>query len=368
MKDTQLEELNRYLAALELPFKYPVVVALIREALAGEGDPADIISRRLYQIAGAILPGSEDPLLFEQLVFDLYKEIKASFSRSEDETFAPMRTRILNLIDNWMQLSDFLNEEDQKTLPRNEEVQTEMEELLRFVLSLLDRLNRPEMETPDSIGELSFLLDQSEEVFGRFPGQVEEMLNPRDPSSPADEDEKILLLRVDLKEAGYPLWRQFRVSGLLTLGQFHRVLQKVMGWWDLYDHSFEQAGSFWGVSAEEDDSLIYQDENECLLQSLLNEEDDMLHYRYDLSEGWHHIIRVDQVLEDFSDSTAPVCLKGKGACPPEDCGGPEGFRMLLASLKPGAGADLKEDFSWVGDYDPAVFSTEAVNKELRELV
>jgi hypothetical protein len=25
----------------------------------------------------------------------------------------------------------------------------------------------------------------------------------------------------------------------------------------------------------------------------------------------------------------PVCIAGAGACPPEDCGGPEGYRRLL---------------------------------------
>lgn len=369
MTKEQLHSLDHFLQDMELPFASPVVVALIREALAGAGDPADIISRRLYQIAGAVLPGDNDPLLFEQLVFDLYKEVQASFNREEDETFAPMRSRIMDLIDKWMQLSDFMNEEEQKELHRNDEIQAEMEELLTFVQSLLKRLNHPEEETPDSAKELSFLLDQSEEVFGRFMGQVEEMLNPHMSQSGECGDDGILILRVELKESGHPVWRKIRVSGQLTLGQFHLVLQKAMGWWDLYDHSFEQAGSFWGSSAEEDDGIVYQDEGECILNSLLNEEDDMLHYRYDLPEGWHHIIRVEEVLDSCdSPSLIPVCLDGKGCCPPEDCGGPEGFRMLLASLKADAPTDLKEDFSWVGDYDPENFNLDAVNKELNELV
>ena len=367
MTDKQLHNLNHYLQDLELPFRYPVVTALIREALAGDGDPADIISRRIYQIAGAVLPGEDDPLLFEQLIFDLYKEVKAGFNQEEDETFAPMRGRILDLIDKWIQLSDFLNEEEQLELSGNEEIQTEMDELMKFIQSLLERLNTPEKESPESAKELSFLLDQSEEVFDRFMEQVEEMLNPQAHECSEDSEEQALVLRVELKDTGSTIWRKIRVPANITLDRFHLVLQKCMGWWDLYHHSFEQAGSFWGTSAKEDDSIIYQDESECLLHTLLNEEDDMLHYRYDLPEGWHHIIRVDKVLDCESDLTLS-CLDGKGACPPEDCGGPEGFRMLLASLKPDAPEDLKEDFSWVGDYDPEAFDNDAINKELRELV
>ncbi len=368
MTDEQLHKLDHYLQELELPFRSSVVIALIRDALAGTGDPPDIISRRIYQIAGVILPGEEAPLLFEQLIFDLYKDVEKGFDKDEDSTFSPMRSRILDLLDKWMQLSDFLYEEEQNQLSGRDEIQLEMNELLKFLHSLLDRLNDPEHETPDSAKELSFLLDQSEEVFTRFMHQVEELLNPHTSVTPVEDgSEKILHLRVELKDAGHPVWREFTVSGLLPLSRFHLVLQKVMGWWDLYDHSFEQGGSFWGTSAEDDDSVIYQDEEECPVQSLLTEEDDMLHYCYDLPEGWHHVVLVQDAL-DASAGAAPRCLKGRGACPPEDCGGPEGFRMLLASLKPDAPADLKEDFAWVGDYDPDEFDADAVNEELGNLI
>ena len=368
MENEPLENLDHYLKEMELPFQSPVVIALIREALAGPGDPPDIISRRIYQIAGAILPGKEAPLLFEQLIFDLYKSEKRDFRPDEDAEVAPLRGKNLDLIDRWMQLSDFLNEEEQKSLDGNNEIQLEMRELMGFLHSLMDRLNHPGDENSESLQELGFLLDQSERVFSRFMDQVEELINPHAAAmKKAANEDSLLVLRVDLKDAGCPVWRKIRVPAFLTLHQFHQVLQKVMGWWDLYDHSFDQAGSFWGESAEEDDNIVYQDESECLLRTLLNEEDDLLHYRYDLPEGWHHIIRVEEVL-DGDGSTEPVCLDGKGSCPPEDCGGPEGFRMLLASLKPDASPELKEDFSWVGDFDPDCFNRDEVNRELKSLL
>ena len=229
MTEKQLHSLNHYLQDLELPFHYPVVTALIREALGGDGDPADIISRRIYQIAGAVLPGEDDPLLFEQLIFDLYKEVKADYNKEEDETFSPMRGRILDLIDKWMQLSDFLNEKEQLELSGNEEIQTEMDELMKFVQSLLERLNHPEKETPESARELSFLLDQSEEVFGRFMGQVEEMLNPQIHECSGDSEGQTLVVRVEIKDAGHPVWREVRVPGNITLDRFHLILQKCNG-------------------------------------------------------------------------------------------------------------------------------------------
>jgi len=369
MTKQQLENLDHYLGDLELPFRHPVVIALIREELAVGREPADVITRRLYEAAGAILPGNEAPLLFEQLIFDLYKEQQESFDPDGDNTVSSLRGRIMTLVDRWMQLTDFLNEEPQRSLPGNEEIQAEMGELLSFVQSLLDRVNRPEEASSDSTEEIAFLMDQSEEVLVRLMEKIEEMLNPHTPAPVTEEEEeKILELSVELQETS--VRRKLRVSGRISLDHFHRILQKTLGWWDLYDHSFEQAGSFWGTSSSGEGETVYQEERSCMLQSLLEEEDDMLHYRYDLPEGWHHIIRVDRVLEKDAPETRqhPFCLAGKGACPPEDCGGPEGFRMLMASLKADAPQDLKEDFAWVGDYDPDAFSADDVNRELRELV
>ena len=48
----------------------------------------------------------------------------------------------------------------------------------------------------------------------------------------------------------------------------------------------------------------------------------------------------------------PVCLTGKGACPPEDCGGAWAY------------AELKEE---ADGSDPAAFSIDAVNARLRHI-
>ncbi len=48
-------------------------------------------------------------------------------------------------------------------------------------------------------------------------------------------------------------------------------------------------------------------------------------YEYDFGDFWQHQVRVEAILTSKSKSLVPVCVAGKGACPPEDCGGAEHF-------------------------------------------
>ncbi|MER3494525.1 MAG: hypothetical protein C4323_21060 [Mastigocladus sp. ERB_26_2] len=42
-------------------------------------------------------------------------------------------------------------------------------------------------------------------------------------------------------------------------------------------------------------------------------------------DNWQHQIRVEAILTPKSNCFYPVCIDGKRACPPEDCGGPWEF-------------------------------------------
>ena len=48
-------------------------------------------------------------------------------------------------------------------------------------------------------------------------------------------------------------------------------------------------------------------------------------YNSDLNIPWRHEVRIEDRLEPEARKTYPVCTGGDGACPPEDCGGPESF-------------------------------------------
>ena len=64
----------------------------------------------------------------------------------------------------------------------------------------------------------------------------------------------------------------------------------------------------------------------------------------------------------------PVCLKGKGACPPEDVGGVWGYAGFLEAISDPNNSEHDEYLEWVGgEFDPDEFDLQEVNEQLRQI-
>ena len=62
----------------------------------------------------------------------------------------------------------------------------------------------------------------------------------------------------------------------------------------------------------------------------------------------------------------PCCVKGKRACPPEDCGGPWGYAEFLEVIQNRKHEEHREMLEWVGGkFDPEKFSAATVTKYMR---
>lgn len=96
-------------------------------------------------------------------------------------------------------------------------------------------------------------------------------------------------------------------------------------------------------------------------------------YVYDFGDDWIHDITLEKTNE-YDTILHPICLAGKGTCPPEDCGGPcgyEGMKQLLAEAP-----DDEEILSykdWMGldndeKYNPSYFDINEVNIRLGRLL
>ena len=51
---------------------------------------------------------------------------------------------------------------------------------------------------------------------------------------------------------------------------------------------------------------------------------------------WEWDVRVLDIQDGVEGDHAPVCLGGRGAAPPEFCGGPIGYRLMLKRQREGA--------------------------------
>jgi hypothetical protein len=142
---------------------------------------------------------------------------------------------------------------------------------------------------------------------------------------------KTYQIKVTLMDIRPPIWRRLLVNSNMKLDSFHQVLQDAMGWLNCHLHLFEQGGLLYEMPSAQDDLFGLDIESESepegkySLADLLQREKDSFLYEYDFGDSWRHKIELEKILP--FDKQVPIarCIKGKRACPPEDCGGPWGL-------------------------------------------
>ena len=95
-------------------------------------------------------------------------------------------------------------------------------------------------------------------------------------------------------------------------------------------------------------------------------------YTYDFGDDWEHDIVLEKVLPP-DPAVGLSCLAGKGACPPEDCGGAWGYASLKETLADPDHEEHEDLLDWLGldsaaDFEPAQFHLDQVNARLRKLI
>ena len=178
----------------------------------------------------------------------------------------------------------------------------------------------------------------------------------------------IYQLKVTLNGFRPPIWRRLLVPGNINLGSFHVVLQIVMGWTNSHLHQFISGRTMYGIPDDEFGGgfdLEIEDENKYNLSQLLKKEKDFLKYEYDFGDGWEHKIILEKILPYESSVKVPSCIKGKRACPPEDCGGIWGYHDLIEVINDISHPEHKEMLEWLGgDFDPEYFDVNEINEIL----
>lgn len=172
------------------------------------------------------------------------------------------------------------------------------------------------------------------------------------------------VLKVTLRDVRPAVWRRIVVSSETPLPKFARVLEMAMGWEGYHLHMFDVGGILFGRIGEDADYLI--DERSATVKHLLPRLKSKLRWNYDFGDGWDHDVAVEAIEAPKEAKNYPLCIDGKRACPPEDCGGAPGYGELLRVL-----ADTNDDehdhmMSWAPNgFDPAAFDLVAANRRMR---
>ncbi len=175
-------------------------------------------------------------------------------------------------------------------------------------------------------------------------------------------------MKVTLTGSKPPIWRRLIVNDNTRLDHMHDILQAAMGWDDYHLHQFRVGDTYYGVPDPEY-AVFFEimDERKFCLRDLISEPKKSFVYEYDFGDSWEHKILLEKILPPGSHET-PVVIKGKKACPPEDCGGIWGYEELLKALQDPEDEEHEAMLDWVGgEFDPDEFDLEIINIRLRRL-
>jgi hypothetical protein len=179
--------------------------------------------------------------------------------------------------------------------------------------------------------------------------------------------------KIQLKNVSNPtVWRRILVPAHYTFEEFHKVIQIAFGWEFAHLYFFSPTGynsqPMIEMNYEGDDFFETLDEDSLdsettLLSEIFVTEKQKFIYLYDTGDDWMHQINLEKILPD-DEIEKPVLLKGEGACPPEDCGGPWGYEELKETLADKKHPNHKEMKEWLGmrpkdNWDAAAFDLEA---------
>jgi hypothetical protein len=130
---------------------------------------------------------------------------------------------------------------------------------------------------------------------------------------------EIIQLKIRLLGISPMVWRRVLVPLTTTMRELHGVLQLTMGWEGIHLFQFDiravQYGSF----------ELFAENPDIPLNKFGFRMGDRFSYVYDMGDHWEHEIRVEDFQHTQPRKTYPLCTGGSGVCPPEDCGGYQGY-------------------------------------------
>lgn len=176
---------------------------------------------------------------------------------------------------------------------------------------------------------------------------------------------KTYQLKISLKDVKPSVWRRIQLPGDTNLHQLHLILQVVMGWTNSHLHLFNIGPATY--SDPDADEECEKNEAKFILSKVAPAEGMAFIYEYDFGDGWEHIVKVEKILFADERLVHPVCLAGKRACPPEDCGGPFGYMELLDTINDPESDNYDEMLDWIGeDFDSEHFDCKEINEMLSD--
>jgi hypothetical protein len=166
-----------------------------------------------------------------------------------------------------------------------------------------------------------------------------------------------------------PIWRRIQVLETYSFWDLHVALQDAMGWLDYHLHVFRVAGSAAGaveqIGIPNDDPFKGEPPTlpgwEIPITRYFTRPGTTVPYDYDFGDGWEHEVTLEAILPRQAGQEYPLCIDGARACPPEDCGGVNGYENVLTVIQDPTHEEHESMLQWLGGrFDPDRFDAKRV--------
>lgn len=169
--------------------------------------------------------------------------------------------------------------------------------------------------------------------------------------------------KITLKGSKPNIWRRIQVPENYSFWDLHVAIQDAMGWFDCHLHMFNIGGTYpryeIRIGLPEADEYLHS--AKVKMKKYFQNEKDKAMYEYDFGDGWEHQLLLEKILPKDPQVDYPLCLAGKMACPPEDCGGIWGYADMLKVLADPKHSEYEDMVDWIGDdFDPLDFDPKEV--------
>jgi len=380
MPTGRCDSLEAILSETGLTVTVDEIAAYMHDEISRGGDSVDnVMARVLEGRYGLDFYDERQMDAYHQHLEALWNRVKRDFDPAHDKKIGPLRARILAILDRqvaWLRECDALKILP-TDLPHDESVAlATLGGILSQTLKLLQRDTDAPLDEIRKLEDTIGMVEQdSEQILARLraatnaapsaPPQLDLWRPDAPPATP-----EIYQLRIDIKDIRPPIWRRVLVMNTTTLAELHTIIQNAFDWDNAHLHEFEINSLSYGPMDDEDpwDLGGPDASTDIPLHAVIGREGSTFKYTYDFGDDWKHAIKLEKVLPVENGTPYPRCIKGKRACPPEDCGGPWGYEGLLEALSNPTHPSHTDLTEWLGDaFNPEAFDLTTINKRLARL-
>lgn len=170
----------------------------------------------------------------------------------------------------------------------------------------------------------------------------------------------IYQFKITLKYTKPPVWRRIQVPENYTFWDLHVAIQDAMGWEDYHLHEFRlvhpSTGTKGYIGVPDKNALLMSWEVlagwDQKIASWFSMQNRKAAYLYDFGDGWEHAVVLEKILPRDKNVMYPICIEGRRACPPEDCGSIPGYEGICQGVH-----EFQEEYK---DYDPEHFDPQEI--------